>query len=336
MNLGTVGMNLGICKSAECVAAGTGPIEIYEGPGKHCPACGELLEPYVPEKVPSALPDVPARAAPDVPPSPVPRARFKSGLLLVAGSALAALCGIGLWYFRGGTVGVCGSSMTDRVLRDLVQGYNAQASFRADRFQPRLTDCSIRFGIHPVADLKERSSLRVIGLDGVVAIVNPQNPVAQLSIEQLRKIVGGDLTNWSSLGNQSRPIVVYVPATSSDEGYVVSNAIMKGAPIGASVIRVPSSDDVVRAVVAARNPGAMGLVAFTQAVPGKVLALQGFPPPSVLSIGDGRYPFAVQLTVAPAGAQHSAAEGLLLTYLASDNANAIVRRDGIIPEEAIR
>jgi hypothetical protein len=329
-------MNLGICKSTECVAAGNGPIELYEGPGEHCPACGELLEPHVPERVPSALPDVPARAAQLAAPSVVPRPRFKSGLLLMAGSTMAVLCGIAIWYFRGGTVGACGSSMTERVSRDLLRGYNAQAGTRSDRFQPRSTNCSIRFGVQLVADPKEGRGLRVIGLDGVVAIVNPQNPVAQLSIEQLRKIVGGDLTNWSFVGNQSRPIVVYVPAASTDEGSVVAAALMKGDPISASVVRVPSSEAVVRAVVAARNPGAIGLVAFTQAVPGKVLALQGFPPPSVLSIGDGRYPFAVQLTVAPADAQHSASERLLLTYIASDNANAIVRRAGIITEEAIR
>lgn len=331
----TDGLKLGICKTAACVAAGNGPVELYEGPGTYCPACGTLLQPYVSEKLPSAPPKVPAWAAPDAQPSPAPGPRLKSGLLIVAGGAIVAfavLWTIGLGPFGHNAAGVCASSMAERVARDVLHGYDVQNRDRAAHFQLRTTGCEVRFS----ADLNDRPRSSIIGLDGVVAIVNPTNPVGRMSLEQLHNILAGTLTNWSSVGGRSQPIVVYLPADSTDEAHVVAIRIMLGAAVGTSVVRVPSSADVVRAVAAANGSNAIGLVAFSAAVPGKVVAVQEFPTPSVLSIGNGRYPLSVAVTVASDDSARDAAVSSLLTYAGSDGAKAIAERDGIITEGAIR
>jgi phosphate transport system substrate-binding protein len=49
----------------------------------------------------------------------------------------------------------------------------------------------------------------VLALDGVAVIVNPQNPVKQLSLDQIARIFAGQITNWSDVGGANRPINVY-------------------------------------------------------------------------------------------------------------------------------
>lgn len=49
---------------------------------------------------------------------------------------------------------------------------------------------------------------RIIAVDSMVVITNPQNPVAELTIEQLRGIFSGQITSWSELGGEDRDINV--------------------------------------------------------------------------------------------------------------------------------
>jgi phosphate transport system substrate-binding protein len=49
----------------------------------------------------------------------------------------------------------------------------------------------------------------VLALDGVAVIVNPANPVKDLSLDQIGRIFAGQITNWHDVGGPSRPINVY-------------------------------------------------------------------------------------------------------------------------------
>ena len=46
-----------------------------------------------------------------------------------------------------------------------------------------------------------------VAKDGIAIIVNPQNPVADLSVEQIAQIFKGEVTNWSELGGSDGQIV---------------------------------------------------------------------------------------------------------------------------------
>ena len=46
-----------------------------------------------------------------------------------------------------------------------------------------------------------------VAKDGIAIIVNPQNPVADLSVEQIAQIFKGEVTNWSELGGNDGQIV---------------------------------------------------------------------------------------------------------------------------------
>ena len=46
-----------------------------------------------------------------------------------------------------------------------------------------------------------------VAKDGIAIIVNPENPVADLSVEQIAQIFKGEVTNWSELGGSDGQIV---------------------------------------------------------------------------------------------------------------------------------
>ena len=47
----------------------------------------------------------------------------------------------------------------------------------------------------------------VVALDGLPVLVHPSNPVKALTIEQIRKIYTGDITNWKQVGGPDMKIV---------------------------------------------------------------------------------------------------------------------------------
>lgn len=49
---------------------------------------------------------------------------------------------------------------------------------------------------------------RIIAVDSMVVVTHPSNPVAELSMEQLRGIFSGQITNWTQVGGEDRPINV--------------------------------------------------------------------------------------------------------------------------------
>lgn len=54
-----------------------------------------------------------------------------------------------------------------------------------------------------------------IALDGISVIVNPNNPVKELTMEQLVGIYTGEITNWSEVGGNDASIAVYARDSAS-------------------------------------------------------------------------------------------------------------------------
>ncbi len=47
----------------------------------------------------------------------------------------------------------------------------------------------------------------IIARDAIAVIVNPENPVKQLTLKQISDIYSGKISNWSQVGGEDRPIV---------------------------------------------------------------------------------------------------------------------------------
>jgi len=92
----------------------------------------------------------------------------------------------------------------------------------------------------------------------LVPIVNPGNPVATLSREQLRGLYSGKITNWNQVGGPDAPVVVVVPSTSSGTRGVIDRQILGGDAVSAGAKEVRTSAAEVSEVARERN--AIGLV----------------------------------------------------------------------------
>jgi hypothetical protein len=342
--------SLGICTNAECIELKLGPAERYPGPGQYCPNCGDLLQLYDPQKPPRwCAPERPVTAAPTVhTPSTWFKRRTIVGVLILAVGASSLLVASNLSASERPSAatmfGVCGSSVTNRLAHDIVGAFVAQNQAYANRIEVRATDCAVRFSTaldagHPgnaprIGTFRWRARAAslgsMLGHDGVVAIVNPENPVSRLTVEQLRQVYAGHVRNWTLLHGPNEPMEIYLPADATDEARVVSSAILHGGPVGSSVIRLPTSADVVHAVVAANGRNRIGVVAFSTAVPAKVVALQPFPAPSTLSIGDKQYPLTIGVTVNASKIGDQSVSGLL-AYATTADAKALAVRDGFVP-----
>ncbi len=97
----------------------------------------------------------------------------------------------------------------------------------------------------------------VIALDAVLPIVNPKNPVPGLTIEQLRGIFAGKITNWKEVGGQDGKIVVVSRDTSSGTYETWQELVLgKETRVFAGALMQASSGAVMQAV--SGNPRAIG------------------------------------------------------------------------------
>jgi len=117
---------------------------------------------------------------------------------------------------------------------------------------------------------------QVVALDGLAVIVHPANPRGNLTVEQIRDIYTGKITNWKELGGRDQKIVVISRDTNSGTYESFNTLVLKEAKLmggaeyvgsnGASRQRVMSTDAAI---------GYVGL-AFTEGV--KVLQVNGIAP----------------------------------------------------------
>ncbi len=52
--------------------------------------------------------------------------------------------------------------------------------------------------------------VRVIGLDALVPVVAPQNPINAISLPQLAQVFSGEIDNWQALGGPDAPIALHL------------------------------------------------------------------------------------------------------------------------------
>ena len=70
--------------------------------------------------------------------------------------------------------------------------------------------CDIGLSSRALKDEEAASGLKgeTVALDGIAIIVNNENPVADLSHEQIAQIYTGEITNWSEVGGNDEEIVL--------------------------------------------------------------------------------------------------------------------------------
>ncbi len=67
-----------------------------------------------------------------------------------------------------------------------------------------------------------------LAIDALVFIVNPKNPVRNLSADQVRRIYTGEITNWKEVGGVDHTITPYIRDTDSGSQEKMETLVMDG------------------------------------------------------------------------------------------------------------
>jgi phosphate transport system substrate-binding protein len=180
----------------------------------------------------------------------------------------------------------------------------------------------------------------VIARDAIAVIVNPANPVSQLTLQQISDIYSGRFNNWSQVGGQDRPIVrLSREVNSGTHVYFRDEVIRLGEKnnetlFATDTLLLPSSEGIVSEL--RQNPNAIGYDGLGY-VPKdlKVIAVAkdaGSPYvlPSIATVNDKSYPVARDLYMYTAG-QPTGVIKAYLDWVMTNEAQTIVANLGFVP-----
>lgn len=143
-----------------------------------------------------------------------------------------------------------------------------------------------------------------IALDGLAIYAHKDNPVKELSLEQLRKIYTGEIKNWKDVGGPDQPLVLYGRENNSGTYAYFKEHVLQEQDFAADTQTLPGTAAVVNAV--AKDPNAIGYggIAYEsgiRAVP--VKKDEGSPAvePTIQNVTDGTYPISRYLFMYTAG-----------------------------------
>jgi len=101
-----------------------------------------------------------------------------------------------------------------------------------------------------------------VALDGLAIIVHPSNPVKDLTMDELRRIYIGQITNWSQVGGSNVPITVFSRDSNSGTYGFFQQVVLKNQNWGKGVRFSPSTSEEAREVARSQGGIAYGGVAY--------------------------------------------------------------------------
>ena len=84
--------------------------------------------------------------------------------------------------------------------------------------------------------------------DGLAIYVNESSPITELSIEQIRRIYTGRITNWKELGGPDARIIIYGRENNSGTYVYFKDFVLEGEDYVSSMQSMPGTSAVVNAV----------------------------------------------------------------------------------------
>lgn len=88
----------------------------------------------------------------------------------------------------------------------------------------------------------------VIANDGLAVVVHKDNPINELTMEQVKKIYTGEYKNWKDLGGQDQPIDVYSRESSSGTYKFFQEHVLNKKDYAKEVKLMPSTQTIIQSV----------------------------------------------------------------------------------------
>ena len=181
-----------------------------------------------------------------------------------------------------------------------------------------------------------------VARDAIAVVVNSENPVHELTLQQISDIYSGKINNWLQVGGDDRPIVRLSRETNSGTHvYFLETVLRLGDKTNPTLfstdtLLLPSSEVIINEV--RQNPNAIGYDGLGYIPPDlmdSVIAIARdasgpFVTPSIASVNDGSYPVARDLYMYTAGEPTGAIKDYI-NWILSAEAQAIVADLGFVP-----
>ena len=239
-----------------------------------------------------------------------------------------------------GTVSTDGSTSMEKVIGALSESFMGANSGVTVNYNPTGSGsgitavqegtCDIGLSSRALKDEEKAAGLKetILAYDGIAIIVHPDNPVADLTLEQIAQLYTGEITNWKDVGGNDAEVVLIgrEAASGTRDGFESITGTKDKCQYRQELT---STGDVITAV--SQNPDAIGYASLAS-IKDTVKALNvGGVTPSEATVKDGSYlvqrPF-VLVTVE--GKELSPAAQAFFDYALSADAASIISAAGAV------
>ena len=240
----------------------------------------------------------------------------------------------------GGTVSTDGSTSMEKVIGALGESFMQKNSGTNFTYNPTGSGsgikavsegrCDIGLSSRSLSDEEKADGLKetVLAYDGIAVIVNPENPVEDLTIEQIADIYTGKITNWKDVGGNDAQIVLIGREAGSGtrDGF---ESITETKDACQYRQELTSTGDVITTV--SQNPDAIGYASLASVKDSvKAVTVNGIAP-SEDTVKDGTYliqrPFVL---VTKEGTALSETAQKFFDYITSPDAAEIISEAGAV------
>lgn len=241
----------------------------------------------------------------------------------------------------GGTVSTDGSTSMEKVIGALGEAFEENNSGVTFTYNPTGSGsgikavqegrCDIGLSSRSLKDEEKAAGLTetVLAYDGIAIIVNPENPISDLTISEIADIYTGKISDWSEVGGSGGEIVLIGREAGSGtrDGF---ESITDTEDACRYRQELTSTGDVITTV--SGNPGAIGyasLASIKDSV--KAISVDGVVP-SEETVKNGSY--AVQrpfVLVTKTDTTLSETAQKFFDYVTSGKANDIITSAGVVP-----
>ena len=170
------------------------------------------------------------------------------------------------------TITVSGSTSVGPLMEKIAEKYEEENSDVSIEINQTGSSAGIKDAMDGISDIglssrdlkgEEASKVQstVLAYDGVAVITNTSNPVKELTIEQIRDIFTGKITNWNQIGGNDSPIVVVSRETGSGTRTAFEEGVGYSEEELVKTATISKGNGDVKTTVST-NENAIGFVSF--------------------------------------------------------------------------